>query len=131
MPAGSTVTFTYAVTDTGDVPLANVFVTDDQLGLLLTFLTGDSNSNGLLDLTETWIYTATATALTGQQGVITLARPGSKQANLPTGFPGTASSGQSRAATATIGRAGGWPPSDPEKARSEKSKTPPSSATIR
>jgi len=58
------------VTDTGDVPLANVLVTDDQLGLLLTFLTGDSNSNGQLDLTETWIYTATATALTGQQANI-------------------------------------------------------------
>jgi uncharacterized repeat protein (TIGR01451 family) len=68
--AGSTVTFTYVVTDTGDVPLANVLVTDDQLGLLLTFLTGDSNSNGQLDLTETWIYTATATALTGQQANI-------------------------------------------------------------
>jgi hypothetical protein len=70
VPAGSTVTFTYVVTDTGDVPLANVLVTDNQPGLLLTFLTGDSNSNGLLDTTETWTYTATATALTGQQANI-------------------------------------------------------------
>src|SRR5204863_152577 len=29
---GSTVTFTYVVTDTGSMPLANVVVTDDKLG---------------------------------------------------------------------------------------------------
>ena len=34
MAVGSTVTFTYVVTDTGNVPLANVVVTDDQLGAI-------------------------------------------------------------------------------------------------
>src|SRR4051812_49992683 len=29
--------------------------------------TGDTNSNGLLDTTETWTYTKTATAVAGQQ----------------------------------------------------------------
>ncbi len=67
MPAGSTVTFTYVVTNTGNVPLGNVVVTDDKLGPIAGPASGDANSNGLLDPTETWTYTTTATALAGQQ----------------------------------------------------------------
>src|SRR5205823_10652672 len=60
-----TLTFKYVVTNTGDVPLANVTVNDDVLGSITSF-TGDANSNGLLDLTETWTYTTTSIAVAGQ-----------------------------------------------------------------
>ena len=79
--AGSTVTFTYVVTNTGNVPLANVAVTDDKLGTIASLASGDTNGNGLLDLTETWTYTQTATAVAGQQtnvGTVT-----GQDANIP------------------------------------------------
>ena len=60
-------TFTYVVTNAGTVPLANVVVTDDKLGPIAGPVSGDTNSNGILDLTETWTYVTTATALAGQQ----------------------------------------------------------------
>jgi uncharacterized repeat protein (TIGR01451 family) len=73
VPVGSLVTFTYVVTNTGNVPLAGVTVRDDNgtagnLGddFNATFVGGDANSNGLLDLTETWTFTASRIATPGQ-----------------------------------------------------------------
>jgi hypothetical protein len=63
---GSTLTFTYVVTDPGDVAVQNVVLTDNQLGLITSF-TGDTNGDGNLDPGETWTYSATAPALAGQQ----------------------------------------------------------------
>jgi hypothetical protein len=63
---GQSATFTYAVTNPGDVPLSNVTVVDDNGtpgktsdDFQPTYVSGDTNSNGLLDTTETWTYTAT------------------------------------------------------------------------
>lgn len=58
---GQVVTWTYVVSNTGNVPLANVTVTDDQ-GVTPTFISGDTNNDRLLDLTETWLFQATGIA---------------------------------------------------------------------
>jgi hypothetical protein len=61
------VTFTYDVTNPGNVPLSNVTVTDTftTTGAITssgsftpTFIGGDSNGNGLLDPGEVWVYQA-------------------------------------------------------------------------
>ncbi len=57
IPVGGQAVFTYVVKNTGDVALSNIQVNDDRLANLV-FVGGDSNHNGLLDLAETWTYTA-------------------------------------------------------------------------
>src|SRR5262249_44424150 len=45
---------------------ASVTVTDNQPGVFPVLQSGDTNGNGLLDLTETWVFTATGTVTAGQ-----------------------------------------------------------------
>jgi hypothetical protein len=73
VPVGSTVTFTYVVTNPGNVPLSSVVVVDDNGtpgnsadDFNATFTGGDANSNGLLDTTETWTFVSSAIAVPGQ-----------------------------------------------------------------
>lgn len=63
--AGTTVTWTYRVINTGGVPLNNVTVSDSDATVTPLFVDGDTNNNGLLDRGELWRYRATGTALVG------------------------------------------------------------------
>jgi uncharacterized repeat protein (TIGR01451 family) len=62
---GSTVTWQYTVTNVGNVPLSSITVTDNKAGVTPVYKSGDTNGDGILDLTETWIYEATGTAIVG------------------------------------------------------------------
>jgi hypothetical protein len=71
--AGETVTFAYVVTNAGNISLMNVVVVDNNGtpgnaadDFNPTFFSGDTNSNGQLDLGESWVYLATRTAVSGQ-----------------------------------------------------------------
>ena len=73
LPVNDPVTFTYIVTNSGNIALGSVVVVDDNGTPSNTgddfnpiFTGGDANSNGLLDLGETWTYTATAAVIAGQ-----------------------------------------------------------------
>ncbi|WP_174246123.1 SdrD B-like domain-containing protein, partial [Pseudaquabacterium pictum] len=61
---GSTVTFTYIVKNTGDTALRNVVLTDDRIQTV-TYVSGDTDRDGLLDTHETWTYTAKEVASAG------------------------------------------------------------------
>jgi uncharacterized repeat protein (TIGR01451 family) len=57
LPAGpGNVTYTYTLHNTGTIPLTNVTMVDNSCAPL-TLVSGDTNSDSKLDVTETWIYT--------------------------------------------------------------------------
>ncbi len=65
------VTSTYQVTNPGNTPLDNVFITDDRCGPVLPtqvggFNSGDTNQDNRLDLTETWTFTCVRSLTTSQ-----------------------------------------------------------------
>lgn len=64
---GDEVVFNYELTNTGNVALTNVQVSDDVLGTITEFV-DKGNGDGLLDPGETWVLTASTIATTpGQQ----------------------------------------------------------------
>ncbi|OPY52674.1 MAG: hypothetical protein A4E49_01779 [Methanosaeta sp. PtaU1.Bin112] len=58
------VTWTYKVTNDGNLPLSNLVLTDN-MGVIPLRLSGDLDNDNILDLTETWIYSATGSAIEG------------------------------------------------------------------
>ncbi|TPK05869.1 hypothetical protein FJ872_25525 [Mesorhizobium sp. B2-5-9] len=71
--AGDTITWQYTVSNTGNVALSNIVVTDDHNDVVVTavlsggFNVGDTNHDGKLDTTEHWSFigTSTGTAVVG------------------------------------------------------------------
>jgi gliding motility-associated-like protein/uncharacterized repeat protein (TIGR01451 family) len=62
LEVGDMVTYTFTVTNPGNVSLHNVIVLDPLKDLsAIALQSGDSNNNNILEITETWIYTATYT----------------------------------------------------------------------
>jgi hypothetical protein len=55
---GDEVRWTYTVTNIGNSELESVVVIDDRLGTISGPASGDSNSDGKIQLTETWVYNA-------------------------------------------------------------------------
>jgi uncharacterized cupin superfamily protein len=53
---GGVVTYLYEVTNVGDTPQSNVYVLDDEVDVI-TYMSGDTNNNNILDPGETWLYT--------------------------------------------------------------------------
>ena len=70
IPVGGKAVFTYLVKNTGSTELSNVVLVDDRIPTL-TFVGGDTDSDGKLDVSETWRYTATETVLSNAQYVNT------------------------------------------------------------
>jgi hypothetical protein len=62
---GDPVTWTYVLTNTGDVALSSITLVDDQ-GEVPVFKGGDTNGDGLLDPDEVWTFEASGTAAEGQ-----------------------------------------------------------------
>lgn len=71
LPSGpGSVAYTYTVTNIGTVPLSNVTVTDNKCAPVI-FLSGDTNSNSILETYETWTYGCTTTVSQTTQNTAT------------------------------------------------------------
>ena len=62
---GDSVTWTYAVTNTGNVPLTQIVVTDSVAGVAPAYISGD-DGDGIMEPGDVWYYAATGTAVAGQ-----------------------------------------------------------------
>ena len=65
---GGAVTYTYTVTNPGVVALNSVIVSDNKCGPV-SYVSGDSNNDKLLDPSEKWMYTCRTNVLTSTRNV--------------------------------------------------------------
>lgn len=63
---GGNVTWTYVVTNPNTVPLYNIMVTDNRTGVNPVYVSGDVNSDNVLQPGEVWTYRAIGIAVSGQ-----------------------------------------------------------------
>ncbi len=70
---GESVVYTYRITipPSGDDPLDRVTVTDDKCAPVV-YVSGDTNLNAILDLTEEWTYSCTTAILTDTTNTVTV-----------------------------------------------------------
>jgi hypothetical protein len=64
---GDIITYTYTITNAGNAPLSAISVTDDKLGSIIyedAYQSGDTNEDEILDIDETWVFTAAYTITT-------------------------------------------------------------------
>jgi hypothetical protein len=53
------------VTNPGNVPLSGITVTDNVTNVTPVYVSGDANGDSKLDTDETWVYSASGTAIAG------------------------------------------------------------------
>jgi hypothetical protein len=58
------VSWTYKVNNDGNLPLSSVVLTDN-MGVTPVLVNGDLDNDNILDLTETWVYSASGSAIDG------------------------------------------------------------------
>ncbi len=64
---GDTLTYTYTAGNAGDVPLSDISVTDDKAGPAV-YMSGDTDTDNMLDIDETWIFSADYAIQAGEIG---------------------------------------------------------------
>ena len=67
---GDMVIYQYQVSNKGNVPLSNITINDDRAGSP-RYLSGDTNTDSILDENETWVFTADYTIKDREIGNLT------------------------------------------------------------
>ncbi|MBN2355312.1 T9SS type A sorting domain-containing protein [candidate division KSB1 bacterium] len=65
LTVGTPITWRYVITNTGNIPLSDITVTDNK-SVTPIYQSGDINNDGILDTDETWLYEAYGIAEAGQ-----------------------------------------------------------------